>query len=495
MASNPPPSEGSESSFWASVYQPGSPTTLSGVLTDLNLHRFTLHQHLSTHRALTETPLLHPPFQEAMPEAMQQHLRLYTASFQQIDVHVRRALTALDALGRHPPRVYFQDTDSTFDDDSASEVLLPTADDLLPGRTIQLPRITRHTIGTTSPAPSTFQHCSVQTPSVHFHHQSTQTDTLTLLMHEEQQTTPQPEPWSTAIQTDSLTSHATAQTELHSIVLSPAFATPTPLPTTATPTTTTGCTQTTTAAPPPADAPSLSNKQPNTDPLQWQYANFIPTPQVDQIPPAAGPADFTSPIGGTPGTHGQKLPRVRPPHSALGSARADPPHTLMPATAPQCQNPAPLHPTLFCLNHHNRHPCNRHQPTMHRRRQLHRLALIIPHRHLQFSFRMYSPQLQHPCRPLPTPGRHHIHNQNRHRHPFTTPSSHSNPALARSNTTTLPLPSHLKAIYRSARRTMTPTTTPGTTLGPMNSPSESSRLSTQPFHPHHGKRSLRHRET
>ena len=49
MASNPPPSEGSESSFWASVYQPGSPTILSGVLTDLNLHRFTLHQHLSTH--------------------------------------------------------------------------------------------------------------------------------------------------------------------------------------------------------------------------------------------------------------------------------------------------------------------------------------------------------------------------------------------------------------------------------------------------------------
>ena len=63
-----------------------------------------------------------------------------------------------------------------------------------------------------------------------------------------------------------------------------------------------------TAAPPPAATASLSNKQPNTDPTQWQYANFIPTPPVDQIPLPAGPSDFTSPIGGTPRSSRSKTP-------------------------------------------------------------------------------------------------------------------------------------------------------------------------------------------
>ena len=147
MCSQPPPSEGSDSSFWASVYTQEPPSVLCGVLTDLNLHRFTLHQHLSTHRALTETPLLHPPFQRAMPEAFQHHLHLYTSSIQQIEVRVRRALTALEALGRHPPRACLHEPDSTFDDDSASEVLFRTADTLLPGRPISTPPITRHHIG------------------------------------------------------------------------------------------------------------------------------------------------------------------------------------------------------------------------------------------------------------------------------------------------------------------------------------------------------------
>ena len=147
MSSQPSPSEGSESSFWASVYTHEPPNILCGVLTDLNLHRFTLHQHLTTHRALTETPLLHPPFQRAMPDALQTHLQLYTSSIQQIEVHVRRALTALEALARHPPRVYLQELESTLDEDSASEVLFPTADKLLPGRTVNLPPITRHNIG------------------------------------------------------------------------------------------------------------------------------------------------------------------------------------------------------------------------------------------------------------------------------------------------------------------------------------------------------------
>ena len=123
MSSHQPPSEGSDTSFWASVYTQERPNVLCGVITDVNLHRFTLHQHLTTHRALTETPLLHPPFQQALPNALQTHIQLYTTSVHQIEIHLRRALTALEALGRHPPSVYLQELDSTLDEDSASEVI------------------------------------------------------------------------------------------------------------------------------------------------------------------------------------------------------------------------------------------------------------------------------------------------------------------------------------------------------------------------------------
>ena len=58
MSSHQPPSEGSDTSFCASVYTHERPNVLCGVITDVNLHRFTLHQHLTAHRALTETPLL-----------------------------------------------------------------------------------------------------------------------------------------------------------------------------------------------------------------------------------------------------------------------------------------------------------------------------------------------------------------------------------------------------------------------------------------------------
>ena len=103
MSSHQPPSEGSDASFWASVYTHERPNVLCGVITDINLHRFTLHQHLTTHRALTETPLLHPPFQQALPDALQTHVQLYTTSIHQIDIHLRRALTALDTMGRRLP--------------------------------------------------------------------------------------------------------------------------------------------------------------------------------------------------------------------------------------------------------------------------------------------------------------------------------------------------------------------------------------------------------
>ena len=118
---------------------------------------------------LTSIYPLHPPFQQALPDALHTHIQLYTSSIHQIEVHLRRALTALDALGRHPPSVYLQELESTVDDDSASEILLPTPDELLPGHTIHLPPITRHNLGGMSPTARVLQHTSVQTTPTHFH--------------------------------------------------------------------------------------------------------------------------------------------------------------------------------------------------------------------------------------------------------------------------------------------------------------------------------------
>ena len=46
MSFQQPPDESAETSFWAAVYTEEPPNVLCGVLTDLNLHRFTLHQQL-----------------------------------------------------------------------------------------------------------------------------------------------------------------------------------------------------------------------------------------------------------------------------------------------------------------------------------------------------------------------------------------------------------------------------------------------------------------
>ena len=144
MSSHQPPSEGSATSFWASVYTHERPNVLCGVITDINLHRFTLHQHLTTHRALTETPLLHPPFQQALPDA------LHTFNFIPA-VSTRLRSTCAGHSQPLMPCVYLQELESTVDDDSASEILLPTPNELLPGHTIHLPPITRHSLGGISP--------------------------------------------------------------------------------------------------------------------------------------------------------------------------------------------------------------------------------------------------------------------------------------------------------------------------------------------------------
>ena len=115
-----PPDESSETSFWAAVYDEDPPHIICGVLTDLNLHRFTLHQHLTTTAALTETPLLHQAFQDALPPALHHHVRNYTTNLHLANVHLRRALDALDALGRHPPHIYLRDPHAGEDDPPAS---------------------------------------------------------------------------------------------------------------------------------------------------------------------------------------------------------------------------------------------------------------------------------------------------------------------------------------------------------------------------------------
>ena len=133
-------------------------------------------------------------------------------------------------------------------------------------------------------------------------------------------------------------------------------------PTTAT--TTTEPTPTANVAPPPSSATSLSNKQPNTDPAQWHYANFIPTPQVDQIPAPARPSDFTSPIKATPGAPAPRHHHALRPHLAHGSTKAGPPHMQSPVAALLCRNHEPLLQPLFSFNHPTNSLSNhrRHSP-------------------------------------------------------------------------------------------------------------------------------------
>ena len=116
MASQQPPEEGSDTSVWASVFTEEPPNVLCGVLTDLNLHRFTLHQRLTTNEVLTETPLLHQPSQQALPPALQRRAHHYNTNLNLANVHLRRALDALDYLGRHPPSVYLRNPDAETDD-------------------------------------------------------------------------------------------------------------------------------------------------------------------------------------------------------------------------------------------------------------------------------------------------------------------------------------------------------------------------------------------
>ena len=182
MASQQPPEEGSDTSFWASVYTEEPPNVLCGVLTDLNLHRFTLHQHLTTNAALTETPLLHEPFQQALPPALQRHINHYNTNLNLANVHLRRALDALDYLGRHPPSVYLRDPDAVADDHplpTTTEAPFPTFSTLQPGEPVRLPPAIRHYLPTFQLGTLVLQNTSTQTSPTHFiTHRTQQTDSI-----------------------------------------------------------------------------------------------------------------------------------------------------------------------------------------------------------------------------------------------------------------------------------------------------------------------------
>ena len=366
MASQQPPEEGSDTSFWASVFTE-PPNVLCGVLTDLNLHRFTLHQHLTTNEALTETPLLHQPFQQALPPALQRHIHHYNTNLNLANVHLRRALDALDYLGRHPPSVYLRNPDTATDDQplpTTTEAPFPTPSGLQPGEPVRLPPAIRHYLLTFQPGTLVLQHNSTQTTPTRFTtHRAQQTDSILepLTFHEAQQTTPRPEHCHTSTQTDSVVTpptlheaqqttprpdncHTYIQTDIHAIVRYPAFATPktasqaTTSPQPSTPPQSTPAPSTT------ATITSAANKQPNPD--QWLHADLIP----ENPPSPALPSDFTAPIGGTPHRARSKTPprSTTPQRTHFTQGRhSDPRHgspVPQPRSTTSIPTQRPMHP-------------------------------------------------------------------------------------------------------------------------------------------------------
>ena len=112
----PPTTFSADQSFWAGVYTLHPPHALMGVLTDLHVHRFILHQHLDTHTALAETPIGHQPLTDTLPQPIQRIIAIYHNNLQRAQHHTRLALNAIDTLARFPPAAYFTDPNLTTPD-------------------------------------------------------------------------------------------------------------------------------------------------------------------------------------------------------------------------------------------------------------------------------------------------------------------------------------------------------------------------------------------
>ena len=102
-----------DQSFWAEVYTLQPPHALMGILTDLHVHRFVLHQHLDSLNALTDTPIGHPPLTDTLPPPVQRLIAIYHNNVQRIQSHTRLALNAIDTMARIPPAAYFLDPNLT----------------------------------------------------------------------------------------------------------------------------------------------------------------------------------------------------------------------------------------------------------------------------------------------------------------------------------------------------------------------------------------------
>ena len=308
-----------DQSFWAEVYTLQPPHALMGVLTDLHVHRFILHQHLDSHTALAETPIGHQPLTDTLPPPIQRLIAIYHNDVQRAQHHTRMALNALDTLARFPPAAYFTDPNL-----GAQASPYPHSQaDPSPSST---PPLRFYPIPTAAAGQTTVQDAATQT----FASLVSVLDNPLMRpgLNQSQQNTPRPH-----------THHRHIQTDIHAIVQLPSFAGILPPHDANQPDSSTPTAHTTSPNP-----TSAANKQPHD---RWQYVNLIPTPTVT-LPehPYTTPA-FPSPIGGTPCHKRSKTPprsttptRTRQPDPRTGSPI---PCRTAPSPAPQ-QYPFTVHP-------------------------------------------------------------------------------------------------------------------------------------------------------
>ena len=199
-----------DQSFWAEVYTLQPPHALMGILTDLHVHRFVLHQHLDSLNALTDTPIGHQPLTDTLPPPVQRLIAIYHNNVQRIQSHTRLALNAIDTMARFPPAAYFLDPNLTAQTSTSTH----TETDHPPSSTSPL---RFYPIPTATTRTTTLQDVATQTPPPS---ESILANPLPpLLMHESQQTTPRATPRAA-------THHRHIQTDIHAIVQLPSFCRP-----------------------------------------------------------------------------------------------------------------------------------------------------------------------------------------------------------------------------------------------------------------------------
>ena len=320
-----------DQSFWAEVYTLQPPHALMGILTDLHVHRFVLHQHLDSLNALTDTPIGHQPLTDTLPPPVQRLIAIYHNNVQRIQSHTRLALNAIDTMARFPPAAYFLDPNLTAQTSTSTH----TETDHPPSSTSPL---RFYPIPTATTRTTTLQDVATQTPPPS---ESILANPLPpLLMHESQQTTPRATPRTA-------THHRHVQTDIHAIVQLPSFAGLIPTADSNQSATSPPAASSTlpTASPNPTSA---TNKQPHD---RWQYVNLIPTPPVTLPEQPHTPPTFPSPIGGTPRNRRSKTPpRTTTPASQIHAQAPQPPTVVPPASTAIL----PLQSTHFQSDLHHR---------------------------------------------------------------------------------------------------------------------------------------------